>query len=262
MTTTSHAVTDSATMLRRNLRHVLRFPDVLVMSLGLPVILLLLFVGVFGSALGAGLGGAARGGDYVDYLVPGIITMSVGYGATTTALAVNKDMTEGVIARFRTMAIFRPAVLVGHVVAAAVRTMVSTGLVIAVSLLLGFRPAAGPAGWFAAIGVLALLVLALTWLAVAIGLAARNAEGVSLFTLLVQVLPFTSSAFVPPDSMSGVLRWFAENEPFTPVIDTMRGLLLGTPVGGSAVAAVAWCTGLAVAGFLWATALFRRDPTR
>lgn len=217
---------------------------------------------MFGSALGARLGGAAHGGDYIDYLVPGIVIMSVGYGATTTALAVNKDMTEGIIARFRTMAISRTSILVGHVVAAMTRTMVSVGVVIGVALLMGFRPAADLVGWIAAIAVLLLLVLALTWLAVAIGLAARNAEGVSLFTLLVQVLPFTSSAFVPPDSMSGVVRWFAENEPFTPVIDTLRGLLLGTPVGGSAVVAVGWCVGIAVVGYLWARTLFKRDPTR
>ncbi|MCS7477744.1 ABC transporter permease [Umezawaea endophytica] len=261
MTTLSRTATDSATMLRRNLRHVLRFPDVLLMSLGLPVILLLLFVGVFGSALGAGLGGAAHGGPYIDYLVPGIVIMSAGYGATTTALAVNKDMTEGIIARFRTMAISRSSILIGHVVAATTRTLVSVGLVLVVALLMGFRPAADLGAWIAAIGVLTLLVLALTWLAVAIGLAARNAEGVSMFTLLVQVLPFTSSAFVPPDSMSGAVRWFAEHEPFTPVIDTLRGLLLGTPVGGDAGAAVAWCVGIALGGYLWAKALFKRDPT-
>jgi ABC-2 type transport system permease protein len=140
--------------------------------------------------------------------------------------------------------------------------MVSSGLVIGVALLLGFRPAAGVGGWLATIGVLALLALALNWLAVAIGLAARNAEGTSGFTLVVQVLPFVSSAFVPPDSMSGAVRWFAQNEPFTPIIDTLRALLLGVPAGHSAVIAVAWCAGLALAGYLWSRALFGRDPVR
>jgi ABC-2 type transport system permease protein len=259
MSTLSYAVSDSATMLRRNVRHTLRYPVMMIMSFGVPILLLLLFVGVFGGALSAG---ATRGGTYIDYVVPGILLMTVGYGASTTALAVNRDMTEGIIARFRTMAISRTSVLTGHVVAAMTRTMVSVGLVIGVALILGFRPAADPARWIATIGVLALLVLALSWLAVAIGLAADNAEGTSSFTLIVQVLPFVSSAFVPPDSMSAAVRWFAQNEPFTPIIDTLRGLLMGTATGDSAVIAVAWCAGLALAGYLWARALFTRDPAR
>jgi ABC-2 type transport system permease protein len=260
MTTLSHAVSDSATMSRRNLRHLLRYPTMMIMTLGVPVILLLLFVGVFGGALDAGLGDSTRGGGYIDYVVPGILLMTVGYGATTTALAVNRDMTEGIIARFRTMAISRASVLTGHVVSAMTRTMISVGLVIGVAALMGFRPSADLAGWLGMVGVIALLVLALSWLAVAVGLSARNAEGTSAFTLVVQVLPFLSSAFVPPDSMSGAVRWFATHEPFTPVIDTVRGLLMGTPVGDSAVLAVAWCAGLTLVGYLWARALFRRDP--
>jgi ABC-2 type transport system permease protein len=260
MTTLSQAVTDSTTMVRRNVRHALRHPGTMIMSLGVPVVLLLLFVGIFGGALAEGIGGAAHGGRYVDYVVPGILLMTAGYGASTTALAVNRDMTEGIVARFRTMAISRVSVLTGHVAAATVRTVVSTALVVGVALLLGFRPAAGPAGWLATTGVVVLLVLALTWLAVAVGLAVRTAEGTGPFTLVVQVLPFVSSAFVPPDSMSGVVRWFAGNEPCTPIIDTVRGLLTGTPTGDSAVVAVAWCVGLALVGYLWARALFRRDP--
>jgi ABC-2 type transport system permease protein len=262
MTTLSYAVSDSATMLRRNLRHTVRYPVMMIMSLGVPVLLLLLFVGILGGALTTGLGGAAHGGSYIDYVVPGILLMTAGYGSSTTALAVNRDTTEGIIARFRTMAISRASVLTGHVAGALIRTMISSALVIGVALLLGFRPAAGVGGWIATIGVLALLALALNWLAVAIGLAARNAEGTSGFTLVVQVLPFVSSAFVPPESMSGVVRWFAQNEPFTPIIDTLRALLLGVPVGDSAVLAVAWCAGLALAGYLWARALFSRDPVR
>lgn len=252
----SYAVRDSATMLRRNLRHLRRYPGMMIMSLGMPVLLLLLFAGVFGGAMQAGV----RGGAYVDYLVPGILLMTVGYGASMTALAVNRDMTEGIIARFRTMAIARVSVLTGHVLGAVLRTVASAVLVVAVALLFGFRPAAGPGGWFAALGVVLLLALALTWLAVAVGLLAKNAEGANLFILVVQVLPFVSSAFVPTDTMSGAVRWFARNEPFTPVIDTLRGLVLGAPVGGSAWVAVAWCAGFAVAGYFWARALFRRDP--
>jgi ABC-2 type transport system permease protein len=252
----SYAVRDSATMLRRNLKHLRRYPGMMIMALGMPVLLLLLFVGVFGGAMQAGV----RGGAYVDYLVPGILLMTVGYGASMTALAVNRDMTEGIISRFRTMAIARVSVLTGHVLGAVLRTVVSATLVVGVALLFGFRPAAGPGGWLATLGLVLLLALALTWLAVAVGLLAKNAEGANLFILLVQVLPFLSSAFVPTDTMSGAVRWFARNEPFTPVIDTLRGLMHGMPVGGSAWIAVAWCAGFALAGYGWARALFRRDP--
>lgn len=251
---------DAATMLRRNLRHTVRNPGAMIMTIGLPVALLLLFVGVFGGALSAGL--AAHDGDYVDYVLAGILLMAVGYGATTTALAVNRDMTEGVIGRFRTMAISRASVLTGHVTGSVARTLAGAILVIAVAVPLGFRPAAGPLGWLAVLGLLALVSLALTWLAVAVGLLARTAEGTGPFTLVVQILPFLSSGFVSPDTMTGAVRWFSVHEPFTPIIDTLRGLMLGTPAGDSAPAAVIWCAVLGLAGYGWARALFRRDPVR
>ncbi len=262
MSTTSFAMRDSATMFRRNVRHALRNPGTMIMSFAVPVMMLLLFVGVLGGTLNVGLGDRAHGDSYVDYVVPAILLMTVGYGATTTALSLNRDMTEGIISRFRTMAISRASVLTGHVLAAVVRGMISIAVVIIAALLIGFRPVAGVGGWLGMIGISALLVLAQSWLAVAIGLMARNADGVSPFTLLVQILPFLSSAFVPPDSMSGAVRWFAENEPFSPIADTMRGLLLGIPIGNSGILAAAWCVGLALAGYLWARALFRRDPAR
>lgn len=258
MTTISLAGRDSATMIRRDIRHTLRYPGTLIMSLGVPTVLLLLFVGVFGGTLTAGIGG--HGGSYIDYVVPGILLMTVGYGASTTALSVNGDMTEGIIARFRVMAITRSSVLTGHVVGALVRTMVSIGLLLGVAFLLGYRPSAGPLAWLGALGLLALVVLAMAWLAVTIGLLARTAQGTSPFLLVAQVLPFTSSAFVPTASMSAPVRWFAQHEPFTPFIDTLRGLLLGTPVGHSWIIAVAWGAGLTLAGFGWAVRLFRRDP--
>jgi ABC-2 type transport system permease protein len=255
----THGIADATTMLRRNLRHLTRHPTMVLMTLAIPVVLLLLFTGIFGGALTTGLGDRVHGG-YVDYVVPGILLMTVGYGATTTAMAVNRDMTEGIIDRFRTMAIARTAVLTGHVASAVIRTMISVVLVVAVALLLGFRPAAGPLEWLAALGVIALLALALNWLAVAVGLSARTVEGTGAFTVIVQVLPFVSSAFVTPESMSGAVRWFARHEPFTPVIDTIRSSLSGAEVGGTAVVAVGWCVVLAVAGYLWARAVFRRDP--
>jgi ABC-2 type transport system permease protein len=260
MTTLALAARDSATMTRRSLRHVVRYPVTLVIAVVVPVMLLLLFVGVFG-ALKAGLGSVSHG-SYIDYVVPGIIVMTAGYGSSVTTMAVNRDSTEGIIGRFRTMAISPASVLNGHVASALVRTLTSVVLVVAVAIGLGFRSTADAGQWLAAAGVTVLLVLALSWLAVAVGLAAKTAEGTSGFTLIVQLLPFVSSAFVPPDQMSGSARWFAAHQPFSPVIDTLRGLLTGTPDGGSAVAAVAWCAGLALAGYLWARILFRRDFNR
>ena len=260
MTTLAFAVRDSATMTRRSLRHVLRYPVTLVVAVAVPVLWLLLFIGVFG-ALKAGLG-AGPHVSYIDYVLPGIIVMTAAYGSAVTTQSVNRDSTEGIIARFRTMAISPSAALNGHVVTALIRTLVSVAAVISVAIGLGFRPTADVGRWLAAAGVTVLLVLALTWLAVAIGLAAKTVEGTTGFILIVQVLPFISSAFVPPGQMSGSVRWFAANEPFTPVINALRGLLTGTPSGGTVLAAVAWCAGLALAGYVWARALSRRDLNR
>ncbi|MBR7828461.1 ABC transporter permease [Actinospica sp. MGRD01-02] len=260
MSTLTFAARDSATMLKRSLLHTVRYPVTLIVALGVPAMLLLLFVGVFGGALGAG--SVPSGGRYIDYVVPGILLMTVGYGASTTSQSVNRDMTEGIIARFRTMAISRSSVLTGHVVGALIRTMVSAVVLVGVALLMGYRSNATVLEWLGAAGLLALLTLALSWLAVAVGLAAGSVEGTSGFALLVQLLPFISSAFVPTATMSVAVRWFAHNQPFTPVIDTLRGLLLGTPIGHSGFIAVAWCLGLAVAGFLWSVSLFKRSAAR
>jgi ABC-2 type transport system permease protein len=260
MTTLAFAARDSATMTRRSLRHVMRYPVTLVVSVVVPVMLLLLFTGVFGS-LRSSLGAVSHSA-YLAYVVPGIIVMTAAYGSSVTAQSINRDSTEGIIARFRTMAISPASVLNGHVISALARTLLSVALVIGVSIGLGFRPTADTGRWLAVAGVTALLVLALTWLAVPFGLAAKTAEGLSGFVLIVQLLPFISSAFVPPDQMSGSVRWFAAHQPFTPIIDTLRGLLTGTADGGTALVAVAWCAGIALAGYLWARVLFRRDLSR
>lgn len=254
-------MTDAAIMLRRNMRHTVRNPSALIMTVAMPVLLLLLFVGVFGGTLNAGFG-AERTGDYIDYVVPGVLIMTVGYGATTTALAVNRDMTAGIISRFRTMAISRSSVLTGHVIGSTARTVLSALLVIVVALALGFRPGGDVVGWIGVAGLITLLTVAMTWLGVAVGLASPTPEGTGPFTLVVQLLPFLSSAFVPPDAMSGVVKWFAGHEPYTPIIDGLRGLMLGTPVGNSGVIAVVWCLVLAAGGYVWAALLFRRDPNR
>ena len=258
MSTLSFALRDSATMLRRDVRHSLRnLPMTLISGLLVPIIMLVLFVYVFGGAIGAGQGGA-----YIDYLAPGIIIMTVVSGGATTAINLCIDMSEGIIARFRTMAIFRASVLTGQVLGSLIRTMISVGLVTGVALLMGFRPSAGPVAWIAALGVIALFTFALTWMSVVFGLVGKTPAGANSLSLIFQLLAFTSSAFVRPDSMSGGVRWFAEYQPFTPVIDTVRGLLLGTPIGNSAVLAVAWCVGLTLVGYLWARAVYNRDPVR
>lgn len=262
MTTLSYAVTDSATMLRRNLRHALRYPSLTFASLMIPVILLLLFVGLLGRTLGAGLDPTGGAGRYIDYVAPGIILMAVTFGSLSTAVAVSVDMTEGIIDRLRTMAIARASLLTGHVVASMIQTMTSTVLVIGVALLMGFRPNAHPVEWLAALGLLALLTFAVTWLAVALGLVAKSPEAASNSPMLIQFLPFLSSTFVPTDSMPAGVRWFAEHQPFTPVIETLRGLLLGTPIGFDAALAVAWCVAIGLVGSLWARRAFDRGRDR
>jgi ABC-2 type transport system permease protein len=256
----TYVFSDSATMLRRDFRHLRRYPVMTISTVMTPTVMLLLFVYVFGGAISSSLGGASV--SYVNYIVPGILMMTVGSGCAATAVGVNADMTEGIVARFRTMAISRASVLTGRVVGSMIRTMISVALVIGVALIVGFRPAAGPAEWLAAIGFIALLTLALTWLAVAFGMVTKSPAGANSSTLLLQFGPFISSAFVRPETMPAGVRWFAENQPFTPMIETLRGLLLGTPIGNSAVIATAWCAAIALVGYLWARAAYNRNPTR
>jgi ABC-2 type transport system permease protein len=260
MSTLSYAVRDSATMFRRDFKHSLRYPMMTVTSVALPVFYLLLFVGVFGNTLRAGLGAAVpAGGHYVDYLAPGVIVLTSCASAEMSAINVSTDMTEGIIARFRTMAIARTSVLTGAVVGGLIRTLISGVLVVAVAIGLGFRPTATPLEWVAAAGVFALITFALTWLTVSFGLLAKTPAGANSLSLIIVILPFISSAFVPTAAMPAGVRWFAQNQPFTPVIQTLRGLLLGTPIGNNAVLAVAWCAGLSLVGFLWSRALFNRN---
>ncbi len=255
----TYAVSDAATMLRRDFQHLRRYPLMTISGIVTPTVMLLLFVYVFGGAVGAGLG---AGVSYVNYLVPGILMMTVGSGCAATAIGVNMDMTEGVVARFRIMAISRASALTGRVVGSLIRTLISVVLVIGVALIAGFRPTAGPSQWFAAFGFIALLTLALTWLAIAFGMAAKSVAGANSSTLILQFGPFISSGFVPPETMPVGVRWFAEYQPFTSMIETMRGLLLGTAIGHSAAIAAAWCVAIAMIGYLWARVAYNRDPVR
>ncbi|MCH0541758.1 ABC transporter permease [Streptomyces sp. MUM 203J] len=263
MSSLTYAVSDSMTMLRRNLKHALRYPAMTISVVATPVMMLLLFNYAFGGALGAGISGAS-GGDaaYIDYVAPGIILMAATAGAVMTAVGVCVDMTEGIVNRFRTMSISRAAFLTGHVVGGVIQTLVAVALVVCVALAIGFRPDASLVEWVAAFGLLTLLVLALTWLSAGVGLVARNPESASNMPLPLTFLPFLGSAVVPTDSMPTGLRWFAEYQPFTPVIETLRGLLTGTGIGTSGYLALTWCLGLALVGYLWALSAFGRTAKR
>ena len=262
MTTLTLAVADSATMLRRSLRHMLRYPGLTLLLIGMPIVFLMLFVYIFGGTLGNGLGGSGGRAAYLNYVTPGIILMTIASSSQGTAISVAKDMTEGIIARFRTMAIARSSVLTGHVIGDLIKSMITTVIIFAVALLIGFRPNATAVEWLAAIGVLAMFAYALTWLTVALGLAAKTVEAASNYPMPLVFLPFLGSGFVPTDSLPTVVCWFAEYQPFTPAIETVRGLLMGTPIGNSALLTVAWCAGIALVGYLWSKRLYRRDPSR
>ncbi|WP_300015062.1 ABC transporter permease [Pseudonocardia sp.] len=259
--TTTYALRDSATMVRRSLRHLLRYPSLTLMLIGLPVVLLLLFVYVFGGTLGAGLGVGGGRTEYLQYLTPGILLIAVASAAQGTAITVAMDMVEGIVARFRTMSISRASVLTGHVVGSVVQSMVCVLAVVGVALLIGFRPSAGPLGWLGAWGILVLVSVALTWLSVALGMVSKSVETASNLPMPLTFLPFLSSGFVPTESMPAGLRWFAENQPFTPIIETLRGLLTGGPLD-SALLAIGWCLAITIASYLWARRLYERDPSR
>jgi len=248
-------------MLRRNLRRTLRYPAVVAATAGIPIVFLLLFVYVFGDTMGAGMAGVSGGRDeYLDYVTPGVILIAVAGAAQGTAISVAMDMTEGIVNRFRTMAIARVSVLTGHVVGSLIQTMVAIALVVGIALLLGFRPTASPVEWIAAVGLLAMIAFAVIWLAVAFGMVTKSVETASNLPLPLILLPFLGSGFVPTDSMPTGMRWFAEYQPFTPIMETLRGLLLGTEIGASGVLAVAWSVGIGLVGYLWAKRLFNRDP--
>lgn len=263
MNTVTFAVRDARTMLRRDLRRSLRFPAMTISGIIVPVLFLLLFDGVYGHALHAGIRAASpHAGSYINYLAPGILLMTAASAAEGTALNVVTDMSEGIITRFRTMAVARGAVLTGQVAGSLIRTLLSGAFVVAIAFALGLRSSATPLEWVGIVGVFALVGLALTWVTVAFGLIAKTPSGANSLALILVVLPFVSNAFVPADSMPAGVRWFAAHQPFTPMINTLRGLLTGTPVGDNAVITVAWCAALALAGYLVARARYGRLPPR
>jgi ABC-2 type transport system permease protein len=243
--------TDSAIMLRRNFRQTVRNPTAVFNAVLLPIVIMLMFVYVIGGAFNVGI-------DYVDYATPGMIVLAITYGLSATATAVNSDMTKGIINRFRVMDISRGAVLNAQVIATVLRTLIAIAAIIGVAFGLGFRPSASLLDWLGAVGFVVVVCFATTWLTVALGLAAKTPESAGMATVPLILLPFLSSAIVPADKMHAGFRQFAEYQPFTPIIETLRGLLTGHPSAGHAIAALAWCAGIALVGYLWALATFRR----
>ena len=264
---------DSATMLRRQLIHFRRYPSLTFFVVAMPVVFLLLFVYVLGGTMGAGLGagtgaGAAAGGNadsrqaYLQFVTPGILIMAIAGVVQGTAIGVGMDMTTGIFARFRTMSISRMSVLMGHVLGGMFQAALTLALVLIVAVLIGYRSGASPLAWLGIAGILALTSFALIWLTAALGMACNSVESASNVGMPIVLLPFLGSGVVPAGSLPGPLHFFAQYQPFTPIIDMLRGLLGGQPVEGSALAAVAWCLAITVASFLWARHLYNRDPIR
>ncbi|MBL7256041.1 ABC transporter permease [Paractinoplanes lichenicola] len=251
MSAVATSLGDSVVMLRRNLKHTLRNPTTVFNAILFPIVIMLIFVKVFGGAFDVG-------SSYIDYVTPGLLVMAVGYGLSATAVSVNSDMTTGVINRLKVMDVSRGSVLTGHVVVTALRCLFACAAIIGVAFALGFRPSAGALDWLGVVGLVSLLGFAAAWLTVALGLAAKSVETAGIATVPLIMLPFLSSAFVPAESMGFGLRQFAEYQPFTPIIETLRDLLFGTPSTGTAIVAIAWCVGLAVVGYVWSVSTFNK----
>ncbi|MTJ63284.1 ABC transporter permease [Nocardia seriolae] len=237
-------------MFRRCARRTLRSTDTLVISLTMPILVMLLFTYVFGGAI-------AVGGSYLDYVVPGIMLLCTGFGASITATGVCTDMTKGSVDRFRTLPMFRQALAAGHLTEGFARTMAAIAIAVGVAVALGYRPGSGPLGWLAATALISLFVVAITAIAVALGLAASNPEAAGGLTYAITFIPYVSSAFVPTHTMPTWLRTVADHQPATPVVDTIRSLLDGTPADRTAPA-ILWCTVIAAIGFTCAAVSFRR----
>ncbi|UNX55048.1 ABC transporter permease [Georgenia sp. TF02-10] len=250
------AISDCATMVGRSVRHVVRDAEGLLLAVILPVMIMVMFVHVLGGGLQTGLE------NYVDYAVPGVLLLCTGYNAAVVASSVAMDMTNGVIDRFRSMPIASSSVLVGHVIGSLIRNLFSAVIVVLVALLLGWSPNATPVEWLAAAGLVALFILAMSTVSTAFGILVGSPESASTFSFFLLFLPYVSSGFLPVESLPSWLHGFAENQPMTPMIESLRGLLMGTPIGSSAILAIAWFGGIAVVGGGAASVLFSRRSAR
>ena len=243
----SHAMV----MLRRNFKHIARNPTTVFNAVLMPVVVMWMFVYMLGDAFNVGV-------DYVDYATPGLLLLAVCYGLGSVATSVNSDMTKGIINRFKVMDVSRGAVLTGHVVASVLTNLIAIAALLGVAFLMGFRPSASFLDWLGVVGIVVLLGLAAGWLTIALGLAAKSPESAAMASVPLVLLPFFSSAIVPAAKMGPGVRQFAEFQPFTPIIESVRGLLAGTPSAGYAIAALAWCAGIGIVGYVWALATFRK----
>ncbi|MFB7891007.1 ABC transporter permease [Microbacterium sp. NPDC056044] len=251
---TTHVIGDTAVLTSRSLRHILRSPDTIITTAVTPIALMLLFVYVFSGAIDTG--GAK--GSYIDYMLPGILLITIASGIAYTAYRLFLDMQSGIFERFQSLPIARSGVLWAHVLTSLVSILVSLALVIGVALIMGFRTGASFGAWMGVIGMLVLFTLALTWLAVIPGLTAKTVDGASAFSYPLIFLPFISSAFVPTESMPGPVQWFAENQPVTSIVDSMRALFAGEPVGTDIWVAMAWLVGILVVAYIASMAIYRR----
>jgi ABC-2 type transport system permease protein len=251
MSTTSAPLTDASVMMRRNFKHILRNPVTVFNGALMPVVIMLMFVYVFGSAFNVGE-------HYIEYATPGMILLAITYGLSGTAVSVNSDMAKGIINRFKVMNVSRGAVLTGHVVATMLSTSAAIAVIIGVAFGLGFRSPATALDWLGAIGIVVATAFAAAWLTVALGMAAKTPESAGMSVVPLILLPFLSSAIVPAAQMGQGFRQFAQYQPFTPIIESLRGLLAGAPSGGYAAAALAWCAGIALVGYLWSRATFSK----
>jgi ABC-2 type transport system permease protein len=251
MSATSAPFSDSRVMLRRNFKHILRNPVTLFNGAVMPVVIMLLFVYVLGGAFSVGE-------RYIEYVTPGMILLAITYGLSGTAVSVNSDMAKGIINRFKVMNVSRGAVLNGHVAATMLGNLIAVAAIIGVAFGLGFRSPATGGEWLGAIGIILATAFAAAWLTVALGMAAKTPESAGLAIVPLLLLPFLSSAIVPAAKMGQGFRQFAQYQPFTPIIESVRGLLTGHPSGGYAAAALAWCAGIALVGYVWSRATFSR----
>lgn len=250
--TTTHFVSDTVDLTGRSMRHITRSVDTIITTAVTPIALMLLFVYVFGGAISTGTG------NYVNYLLPGILLIAIGSGIAYTAFRLFTDLESGIFERFHSMPISRPAVLWAHVLTSLASNAITLVIIVAVGLLMGFRTSAGIGAWLAVAGILALFTLALTWVAVIAGLSAKTVDGAAAFSYPLIFLPFISSAFVPTETMSGPVQWFAENQPVTSIVNTIQDLFAGQPVGDDIWVALAWCVGILVVAYLFAMRTYRR----
>lgn len=252
----THFVSDTSVLTGRSLTHILRSPDTIITTAIMPIAFLLLFVFVFGGAVDTGAG--VGEGNYANYLLPGILIITVASGIAYTAYRLFSDMQGGIFERFQSMPIARSSVLWAHVLTSLVANLVSLAVVVGVAFLIGFRTGASLGAWLAVTGILVLFTLALTWLAVIPGLTAKSVDGASAFSYPLIFLPFLSSAFVPTESMPGPVRWFAENQPVTSIVNTIRALFEQQPVGAEIWIALAWCVGILIVAYVVSMVVYRR----